>query len=422
MPVHSHEVDGAAAESALQVAAQELGFAAAALLPARALPAAQTALADWLAAGHHGDMQYMAQHDRRDDPERVLEEARCMIVAILPYPRGPRQSTAWYAQGADYHHIVRQKLDLLGERLRTLVNRPASRWRACVDTPPLFERAYAEAAGLAFIGKNSLAIAPGAGSTFFIGVLLTDVPLDILRRASGASVTEKQAPGCGRCTSCIDRCPTQAIVAPYVVDARRCIAYLTIEYRGSIPIPLRRPIGEHLFGCDICQSVCPFNAGSSEPAAPLTRLRRRGVPELRLRGAPPTALQWLSLSASAYRRLVKGSAYSRCSRQQLGRNAAVVLGNRLRTMVQGSPGRARRPEGLDGLLHSLSSRYPLIRGHAVWALGEACLSRVSGPGETAAVVEALRRLARNEEAEGVRGEISAAWSVMEQAGPPPCTS
>ncbi len=411
----------------LNAQAGALGFAHASIVAASALPDAQSALVRWLEEGRAGDMHYMEKHGRRDDPKKVLEEAKSIIVTILPYARttdNPEQAQgiAWYARGRDYHRVVRDKLELLATQLAEAVD-PNMCWRACTDTAPLLERAYAEAAGLTFIGKNSMAIAPGAGSTFFIGLLLTDLPPP-QRHIPAGNEPKKTKAQCGTCTACMDACPTNAIIAPYIVDARRCISYLTIEYSGFIPLALRRSIGQHLFGCDVCQAVCPFNHPQQEPDAPLTRLRRRGAPELKAENAQPSALELLQLSASAYRRLVKGRALSRCSRQQLARNAAIAIGNHLRTISYShADEHAQDPQSIEeaqpntlitALLDALSSRYAMVRGHAAWALAEAMANPESRPEDKRQIQGCLKDALHREEESMAHDEIRAAQKQLGQ--------
>jgi epoxyqueuosine reductase len=215
--------------------------------------------------------------------------------------------------------------------------------RACVDTAPLLEREAAARAGIAFVGKSAMAIIPGAGSYVVLGELLLDVEL--------STSTPTENAHCGSCRACLDACPTGAFVDEYVLDARRCISYLTIELRGAIPRELRAPIGTRVFGCDVCQDVCPFNA-SPRP--------RPAAPELAPRDdrAAPDLVRLLTLGSADYRRFVKGSAMSRVSRTRLARNAAVALGN------------SGDPAAVAPLVRALEKdARALVRLHAAWGLG-----------------------------------------------------
>jgi epoxyqueuosine reductase len=214
--------------------------------------------------------------------------------------------------------------------------------RVCVDTAPLLEREAARRAGLGFIGKSNLLIMPGLGSHVLLGALLLDVEIAI-----DAPMDQR----CGRCTACLDACPTQAFVGPFVLDARRCISYLTIEYRGWIDRALRPLMGTHVFGCDVCQDICPYNHGKDPSPMLALNAREATLPNVELS-------TWLTLTSSGYRRLSAGTALRRASRWQLLRNAAIAAGN-------------SGDLGLVDLLVRLlaDSKYPIVRGHAAWALG-----------------------------------------------------
>jgi epoxyqueuosine reductase len=214
--------------------------------------------------------------------------------------------------------------------------------RAGVDTAPILEREAARRGGLGFIGKSTMSIVPGVGGYFFLGELLLDVPLP---------PTAVSSEGCGRCRSCLDACPTRAFTDAYQLDARRCIAYLTIEHRGVIPRELRSAIGQRVFGCDICQDVCPYNAAADKhPVAPeLSPDARRATISL---------VEVLEISAADYRRLVRGSALGRATRRMLQRNAAIALGN------------TDTAASVPPLLRNLAAHpSELVRGHVAWGLG-----------------------------------------------------
>lgn len=343
-------------------AALALGFVRAGVASVEAFPHQEQRLENFVKHGHHGGLHYLDARSEegrllRADPHFVFPEARSAICVALAYPAPlapgstpshgegtePTASVAAYAHGADYHLVMREKLLVLGDSLAALWGLPFTS-RICVDTAPLLERDLAVRSGFAFIGKNTLAIAPGAGSHFVLGELLLDIPI-----AHTVSTIQE---GCGSCTACLDACPTDAFIAPYQMDARRCISYFTIESRDDIPEPLRSPMGDRVFGCDICQSVCPYNrAGRKRPIDPSMKPR----PELRTL----QLIAQLQLTSGAYKRFVKGSAMRRVSRNQLARNAAIALGN------SGSPA------AVAPLLHAAECHHAeQVRTHATWALKE----------------------------------------------------
>ncbi len=356
----------------LDAIATELGFTRWGVTTTEYFTEAAERFKQWILQGHHADMDFMLQHSDRADPTALLEGALSMIVVAIPHPRPNAQNTqtiAAYAQGDDYHQVIKEKLRELAARIETRV--PEARFRACVDTAPILEREAAARAGVAFIGKSCMAIVPGLGSYVLLGSLITTLALE-----PDPPARER----CGSCKLCLIACPTGAFVGPRQLDAKRCISYLTIENQGPIPRDLRPLIGQHLFGCDICQSVCPFNASKQERAI---------EPRLKARASTQaiTATQLLTLTASGYRKLVKGSALARANRAQLGRNAAVVLGN------------TRDPIFTDVLISALGSIYPLIRGHAAWALGQI---------QTPSALQALADAELHEEDHWVREELSCA--------------
>ena len=244
--------------------ARELGFVRAAIVPIEA-PRRHALYTSWLAAGHAGEMAYLARADLR----ALLATAKSLVVVALAYDRADpipvdallRGRIARYARGEDYHLVMRDKLVLLADRIAKELGRPVAS-RPCVDSAPVLEREWAERAGIGFVAKNTMLIAPGAGSYIVLGELLLDVELPATAPAEPAKSR------CGQCRSCLDACPTGAFVDAYVLDARRCISYLTIEHHGVIPRELRASIGSWVFGCDVCQEVCPYNAGAGEPHDP----------------------------------------------------------------------------------------------------------------------------------------------------------
>ncbi|MBT6432667.1 MAG: tRNA epoxyqueuosine(34) reductase QueG [Deltaproteobacteria bacterium] len=332
--------------------AQDLGFLRIAITAAQDLPEGDDALQNWIQSGYHGDMDFMAKHGRRDDPQKVLSGAKSLLVVALPYaggqdlvnltPSRPQGFIARYARGRDYHEVMREKLMALGEACSEIIGRPVVS-RPCIDTAPLLERGYASQAGLGFVAKNTMLLIPGFGTYFLLGELLLDVELP---------PTEPIKPKCGSCRSCLDACPTGAFVSERVLDARKCVSYFTIEYSGAIPQEYRRPIGNMVFGCDICQEVCPYNLSKKiKPVAPEFIARD----ELQ----NPDLIDLLEITSSGHRRFVKGTALRRAPRHQLMRNAAIALGN------------SGRAEAIEPLAQALTgNRYPIVRGHVAWALGE----------------------------------------------------
>jgi epoxyqueuosine reductase len=255
-----------------------------------------------------------------------------------------RGRIARYARGEDYHLVLRDRLVALADRISAELGRPVVS-RPCVDTAPVLEREWAERGGLGFVAKNTMVIAPGLGSYVVLGELLLDVELPTTAPA------EPTKPRCGSCRSCLDACPTQAFANAYVLDARKCISYLTIEHAGVIPRELRRAIGTWIFGCDVCQEVCPFNAGTGEPEDP--QLRPRSVDH-----ALPDLVALAYINTNQMRQFVRRTALRRTPRASLLRNVAVALGN------------TGDPAAIPALVHLLANPHPLVRLHAAWALGE----------------------------------------------------
>ncbi len=354
----------ALASELVRSVALRVGLPIVGLAPAEPVPRHADYLR-WLERGYAGEMHYLARDaELRRDPRALLPSARTVIVAALSHAhpdgapsggripaerltQGPAGSIARYARGGDYHAILKQRLRRLGDELEGELGRPLERL-VCVDTAPLLERELAARAGLGFSAKSAMLIAPGHGSYLNLGALLVDFEC-----APGAPMESR----CGSCTACMVACPTGAFVGPHVIDARRCISYLTIENRGPIPRELRAAIGARIFGCDVCQEVCPFNASGPtiDPAS-----TRRGDPDLAPRPgySRPPLLYLLSLGAAQFRKWQAKSALRRIHRAELLRNVAVALGN-----VGGE-------ESLDGLAAALTERSPLVRAHVAWAIAE----------------------------------------------------
>ncbi|HIF57499.1 MAG: tRNA epoxyqueuosine(34) reductase QueG [bacterium] len=346
----------------------------------------------WIDAGMQGEMEYLAREEsvrRRGDVEQTLPGARSVIVVTHDYlteglgssPDDPAMAiVARYARGDDYHDIIKSKLL---ELLKWLTKRVPERveGRVYVDTGPILERDLAQRAGLGWFGKNTMLIDPTTGSFFFLGLLLIDLELS----ADSPFLDDR----CGTCRSCLDACPTGALLgrdakgAP-VMDARRCISYLTIELRSAIPVEFRSAIGNRIYGCDICQEVCPWNERFAEATgAPAYRASQD------LDGPSLLGLAEILLSTDelGFRKTFKKSAIKRAKRSGLLRNICIALGN------------WGAPAAVTTLLRALSDMEPLVRGHAAWALGQ-----IGSSSARSALSEKLT----SEEDAWVRTEISAA--------------
>jgi epoxyqueuosine reductase len=337
--------------------ARELGFDAVGFARADAPLAEDHArYRSFLAAGMHGTMQYLADHAearRRVDTDDILPGAKTVVCVARRYRRDAAaeatdppaaRRVARYARGHDYHNVVRRKLRRLAAFLRTLGTDAAPvHARPMCDDVPVLERAWAARAGLGFVGKNGLLIVPGDGSFVLLGEVVTTLALP---------PDTPMAERCGTCTRCLDACPTQAFARPFVLDPRRCVAYLTIELRGPIPEDLRSGVGEHLFGCDDCQTVCPFNGGSRPRDAASTRT----FEPLPL-WTEMTEAALLELDDAAWETLTLGSPIKRAELAGMARNAAVVLGN-------------RADPGSHAVLAKAAETHPssVVRDAARWAL------------------------------------------------------
>jgi epoxyqueuosine reductase len=308
-----------AAELTAQIKALALaqGFARVGVARAERLDDDAERLREWLAQGRHGQMAYMQDTAAvRCDPTHadMLPSARSVIVLATSYARSPAFDgpapgrIARYAQGRDYHALLYDRTRPIRRQLRAA----GATARASVDTLPTLERAWAARAGVGFVGKNACLIVPGVGSHVLLSLVLTSAELD-----ADAPIRER----CGECRACLDACPTQAFVGPRQLDARRCISYLTIEHDGAIDEPLRSGMGAWLFGCDVCQDVCPYNrtqqsaAPHGDPFAPRGRLRELAAED------------FLQMDDAVFDRYSRGWALRRAGRQSMARNAAIVLGN-----------------------------------------------------------------------------------------------
>jgi epoxyqueuosine reductase len=331
-------------ETRLKEQAHRLGFELAGIAPAAPADGFASVCA-WLDEGYAGAMAYMHRHrEARRHPSSVLPEVRSVVMVgmnyLPPEPAAgqPAAGVARYARGADYHDVLRDRLDSLLEWVRA--EAPGCRGRGVVDTAPLLERDFARRAGLGWIGKNTMLLNRRLGSYFFLGALLLDVGL--------RPDPPHTADHCGTCTACLDACPTAAFPEPGKLDARRCISYLTIELRGPVPEELRRGVGGWLFGCDVCQEVCPWN----RKAPPATEPAFAPRPDL----VALDPVELLGMSEEEFRRRFRGTALTRPRRRGLLRNAAIVLGNR------------GDPAALPALEAALSDPEPLVREAAAWAI------------------------------------------------------
>jgi epoxyqueuosine reductase len=300
----------------------------------------------WLDRGYAGEMHYLPKwaHKRRDS-RLPYEGVRSAIVVAMNYGgREPSGPVARYARGDDYHDVLDAKLRELHTWLSAELGREI-RGRAYVDTGPLLERDLAQRAGLGWFGKNTNLINPTLGSFFFLGALLVELEL--------APDEPFASDHCGTCTRCIEACPTGAIVEPLVLDATKCISYLTIEAKGEIPLALRESIGELIYGCDICQSCCPWNTRFAQELREPAFAPREAVAD---KDARTLARELLAMSQEEFSRAFKGSPMKRAKLRGLKRNAAVVLGN------------AGDERDIDVLMRALDDPEPHVREHAAWAL------------------------------------------------------
>jgi epoxyqueuosine reductase len=361
--------------------AKSLGFDLCGVVRAEKFPEFERT-PEWLARGYAGEMKYL-DDPRRCDPRTVLPRIQSVIVCLLNYNTenplstdpaalsGNGEPRGWisrYAWGDDYHGVLRDRLEGLVEFLRERFCEPFEA-RAYVDTGPIQERVLAKYAGLGWLGKNTLLLNQMLGSFFFLGVILTTLDLE-----PTLGTNELPPPDlCGSCRRCLDACPTQAFVEPYVMDARKCISYLTIELRGAIPEEYREPMGNHLFGCDICQDVCPWNR-----RAPIST-----IPQFQPRVFPASdenpdgtflpsqdesfllpRLEWLAqLTEADFRELFRGSPIKRTKWRGLVRNACIALGNS--GLARGTASHAR----IRALLERLaSSPQQVVAESAQWAI------------------------------------------------------
>ncbi len=338
----------------------------------------------WIDAGHAGEMHYLERGaEKRRDSRRPKPGTTHAIVVALDYGgREPSGPVARYARGLDYHDVIEAKLRSLHERLEVDAGH-AILGKPYVDTGPLLERDLARRAGLGWFGKNTNLLNPALGSFFFLGALVLDLELEV--------DAPFEADRCGTCTRCLDACPTDALVAPRELDATKCISYLTIELKGEIPVELRKPIGDLIYGCDICQDVCPYN---HKFARELSEPSFAARPALAGRDSRSLALELLAMSQPEFSAAFKGSPMKRAKLRGLRRNSAVVLGN------------VGSEDDVPVLAAALSDLEPLVRAHSAWALG-----RIDSP----AAAAALRARLGAEEDVVVRAELAAALDALRGA-------
>ncbi|KPF74807.1 epoxyqueuosine reductase [Blastomonas sp. AAP25] len=372
-------------EADIAAEAARLGFADCAIAPASLGPQTAARLQDWLAKGCHGDMLWMeARSDQRADPATLWSDVRSVIMLGMSYAPG-RDPFALaehpglgrisvYAQGGDYHKTVKTALKALA---RWLVEQSDDvQVKVFVDTAPVMEKPLAMAAGLGWQGKHTNLVSREHGSWLFLGAIYTTLEL----APSGAS-----ADLCGSCTACQDVCPTNAFPAPYRLDARRCISYLTIEHAGPIPAELRAGIGNHVYGCDDCLAVCPWNK-----FADAAHRNQAFLPRAEL--AAPSLADLLALDDAQFRAVFSGSPIKRSGRVRMVRNAAVAAGN------SGDPALAPAVVAL------LDDADPVVRGAAVWALAELDSARWEA--------ERAARIAHEQDA-----DVQAEWRLADAPAP-----
>ena len=306
----------------------------------------------WLEMGYSGEMAYMARgEEKRRDPNLVLENIKSIIclrtnyltkdkgMEFLNFPE--KGDVSLYALNKDYHDIITPRLKELEKIIQKEFE--GCKTKIYVDTGPILEKPLAERAGLGWIGKHTNLLSEDIGSWYFLSEILVDVVLPESERAINH---------CGTCRSCIDICPTNAIVAPYVLDAKKCISYLTIELKGVIPVEFRQAIGNRIYGCDDCQIICPWNSYAVKTDEPAFKDMNSNF----------LLIDLIQLSDEDFRKRFKGSPIKRIKRRGLLRNVAIALGN------------SKNPKAVPFLIRALNDKEPLIRAHIVWALGELLLS------------------------------------------------
>ncbi|MFQ5450280.1 MAG: tRNA epoxyqueuosine(34) reductase QueG [Nitrospinaceae bacterium] len=359
----------------IEHAARDLGFDGFGIARP-AIPRAVRRFKRWLGLGYEGEMAYMSRWtEKRSDPGNVLPGVQSVICLRTNYLTAEKNldfledartgDISLYALHEDYHEVISARLKTLEEKIVSEFE--GCRTRGYVDTGPVLEKPLAQKAGIGWIGKHTNLLSEGIGSWYFLSEILADVWLPESAEA---------ADRCGTCTRCIDICPTRAIVAPYVLDSRKCISYLTIELKGVIPVEFRKAIGNRIYGCDDCQIVCPWNSCAVK------------TPEEAFQEPPATRrlIDLIQLDDEAFRRRFRNSPIKRTKRRGFLRNVAVALGN------------SNDPEAVPPLIQALDDAEPLIRAHVVWALGEllrekalpVITRKLSGESDESVLTEILR--------------------------------
>jgi epoxyqueuosine reductase len=365
--------------SAIRAKALSLGFDAVGFARAALAPAARDGLAGFLAAGYHGDMGWMAETaDRRGDPTRLWPEARSVVVLGVNYgppadplahrPSAETGDISVYARNRDYHDTIKKRLKALA---RWMAESFAAEVKVFVDTAPVMEKPLAEAAGIGWQGKHTNLVSRVLGSWLFLGEVFTTLDLE-----AGPA----EADHCGACRRCLEACPTGAFPAPYRLEARRCISYLTIEHKGPIPRDLRPLMGNRIYGCDDCLAVCPWNKFARSTSEPEFQQR----PEL----ASPTLAKLARLDDAGFRSFFAGSPIRRIGRARFLRNVLIAIGN------------SGRAELLDAAVARLEDADALVRGAAVWAVGRLAPSH------------RLRKLAAACMAQEASSEVAEEWAAV----------
>ena len=330
---------------------------------------------EWLNLDYQGEMSYMRRNaEKRSSLDMVLSGVQSVVCLRTNYltedkdmsfvNEKKRGDVSLYALNEDYHEVLIQRHQKLEEKIKEEFG--GCQTKIYIDTGPILEKPLAQSAGLGWVGKHTNLITEHIGSYYFISEILVDVPL---------KVSEPSLDQCGTCRSCIDICPTKAIVAPYILDSRKCISYLTIELKGVIPLEFRKAMGNHIYGCDDCQIVCPWNSFAV----------KTDEESFRARDGSFQLIELMRLDDEAFRKRFKNSPVKRTKRRGLLRNVAVALGN------------SDDPFAVSPLIDALSDHEPLIRAHVVWALGELI-------GEKALPV--LNKNLKNEEEQIVKDEIN----------------
>lgn len=330
--------------------ARDMGFQACAIADTD-LTDAENFLFQWLDKKYHGEMDYMEKHGTKRSRPAQLEPGTCSIISVRMDYSSPAAKESWsvihdkqsafisrYALGRDYHKVMRNRLQILANKIEELIG--PFKYRVFVDSAPVLEKAIAEKAGLGWIGKHSNLISKDAGSWYFLGEIYVDIPLP---------TDDKSTFHCGDCTACIDACPTQAIVAPFQVDARRCISYLTIEHKAPIPVEFRKAMGNRIYGCDDCQLVCPWNRFSHETSEKDFAIRHN-LDDISL-------LELFLWDEATFLKKTEGSPIRRIGYERWQRNIIVALGNANTT-----------PEIIKALQNKLTKANEYLAEHIHWAL------------------------------------------------------